>query len=184
MSAYLEVLRIPYTSSKGLFIANILNYTQKAVTCYRSPLLQIYLLHTKKAGLHCCCSASQGSRIAYHSEQATPKPTPICTHAHTLALFRCTDIDIHIPRTSKCCNVLDTYEFTRFVKPSTKRVMTPLLCLQSRGAAVQYCSILFNIVQSCSILTILFFHSKFAVQRYNKICNCANFLVESLEFKV
>ena len=135
----------------------------------------------KKSGTALLLFRFTGSGIAIVSEQATPKPTPICTHTHPHALFRCTDIDIHIPRTSKCCNVLDTYEFTRFVKPSTKRVMTPLLCLQSRGAAVQYWSILFNIVQSCSIL---FFHSKFAVQRYNKICNCANFLVESLEFKV
>ena len=38
----------------------------------------------KKAGLHCCCSALRGSRIAFCLEQATPKPTPICTHARTL----------------------------------------------------------------------------------------------------
>ena len=37
----------------------------------------------KKAGLHCCCSAIRGSRIAFVSEQATPKSTLICTHAHT-----------------------------------------------------------------------------------------------------
>ena len=42
-----------------------------------------HFVNNKKAGLHCCCSASQGSRIAYYSEQATPKPTPICTTEYT-----------------------------------------------------------------------------------------------------
>ena len=51
--------------------------------------------------------------------------------------------------------------------PSTKRVMTPLLCLQSRGAAVQYCSTLFRVVQYCP------FAPSLRVQRYNKICGCA-----------
>ena len=44
--------------------------------------------------------------------------------------FRCTEIDIHIPRTSKCCNVLDTIEFTRFQIAKHKAYLTPLLCLQ------------------------------------------------------
>ena len=63
---------------------------------------------------------------------------------------RCTDIDIHIPRTSKCCNVLEWFfEFARFWEAKHKALMTPLLCLQSRGAAVQYCSTLFRVVQYC-----------------------------------
>jgi len=40
--------------------------------------------YIKKAGLHCCCSASLGSGIAFNSEQATPKPTPICMHTRAL----------------------------------------------------------------------------------------------------
>ena len=39
----------------------------------------IFKLNTKKAGLHCCCSAIRGPGIAFSPEQATPKPTPICT---------------------------------------------------------------------------------------------------------
>ena len=119
---YLEVLRIPYTSSKGLFIANILNYTQKAVTCYRSPLLQIYLLHTKKAGLHCCCSASQGSRIAYCSEQATPKPTPICTITHT-PIYGVHGYGYTYPEDIKMLQCLGTIlEFARFWEAKHKRI--------------------------------------------------------------
>ena len=40
-------------------------------------------MHTKKAGLHYCCSAIRGPGIAFSPEQATPKPTPICTHTYT-----------------------------------------------------------------------------------------------------
>ena len=38
-------------------------------------------------------------------------------------------MDIHIPRTSKCCNVLDVREFTRFQVAKHKAYLTPLLCL-------------------------------------------------------
>ena len=34
-------------------------------------------------------------------------------------------MDIHIPRTSKCCNVLDTFEFTRFQIAKHKARWTP-----------------------------------------------------------
>ena len=48
-------------------------------------------------------------------------------HIHTLIVRM--EIDIHIPRTSKCCNVLDVREFTRFQVAKHKALMTPLLCL-------------------------------------------------------
>lgn len=38
--------------------------------------------------------------------------------------------NIHIPRTSKCCNVLESVKFTRFRIAKHKALMTPLLCLQ------------------------------------------------------
>ena len=63
--------------------------------------------YNKKAGLHYCCSACQGSGIAFLSEQTTLKPTPyVCVYAHAH----------HIIHTNghPCCNVLDNYEFTRF----------------------------------------------------------------------
>ena len=52
---------------------------------------------TKKAGLHCCCSAIRGPGIAFSPEQATPKPTPICTIMHTPCPW-CAQIWIYIPR--------------------------------------------------------------------------------------
>ena len=80
---------------------------------HAAMVLFLSFKHTKKAGLHCCCSAFRGSGIAFVSEQATPKPTPICTHTRAPS-WHVWWLRIHIPRTSKCCNVLDTCEFTRF----------------------------------------------------------------------
>ena len=39
-----------------------------------SAIVFRFYLDTKKAGLHCCCSAFRGSGIALVSEQATPSP--------------------------------------------------------------------------------------------------------------
>ena len=67
----------------------------------------------KKVGLHCCCSASQGPGIAYHLNYQHRSPRRYVrsrTHLFTV----CTDMDIHTPRTSKCCNVLGDLEFSRF----------------------------------------------------------------------
>ena len=67
----------------------------------------------KKAGLHCCCSASQGPGIAYHLNKQHRSPRRYVrsrTHLPTV----CTDMYIHTPRTSKCCNVLGDLEFSRF----------------------------------------------------------------------
>ena len=63
----------------------------------------------KKAGLHCCCSASQGPGIAYHLNKQHRSPRRYVrsrTHLPTV----CTDMYIHTPRTSKCCNVLGERE--------------------------------------------------------------------------
>ena len=71
-------------------------------------------------------------------------------HAHLL-LYRCTEIDIHIPRTSKCCNVLESMKFTRFRIAKHKArwiplktsfigdtILTPLLCLLPKPMIVNY----------------------------------------------
>ena len=79
-------------------------------------LLTVFRFFTyKKAGLHCCCSAFRGPGIAFNSEQATPKPTPICTYMHTpqTSVY---NKDIHIPRTSKCCNVLELFRIFQVPK--------------------------------------------------------------------
>ena len=67
----------------------------------------------KKAGLHCCCSASQGPGIAYHLNKQHRSPRRY-VRIRTCLTIACTDMDIHIPRTSKCCNVLGDLEFSRF----------------------------------------------------------------------
>jgi hypothetical protein len=82
-------------------------------------------------------------------------------------LFRCTEIDIHIPRTSKCCNVLDVVRICEIPDSQAQSAYDAfIMSAKPRSGG----SILFNIVQSRSILS---FCSKFAVQRYNKICGCA-----------
>ena len=45
----------------------------------------------------------------------------------TPILIRCTEKDIHIPRTSKCCNVLESMKFTRFRIAKHKALMTPFI---------------------------------------------------------
>ena len=106
-------------------------------------LLLYNIKYTKKAGLHCCCSAIRGSGIAFDSEQATPSPRRY-VQIRTRIITAYTDMDIHIPRTSKCCNVLESMKFTRFRIAKHKALMkhpinlrnlsefpylTPLLCL-------------------------------------------------------
>ena len=111
-SSYLEVLRIPCTSKEKLLMDN--SSTQKAVTCdivlrFHTNARHMY----KKAGLHCCCSASQGPGIAYHLNKQHRSPRRYVrsrTHLPTV----CTDMCIHTPRTSKCCNVLGDLEFSSF----------------------------------------------------------------------
>lgn len=57
---------------------------------------------------------------------ATPKPTPICTYARVPNnIVRYGLMNLHIPRTSKCCHVLDVREFTRFQVAKHKAIMTP-----------------------------------------------------------
>ena len=112
-SSYLEVLRIPCTSKEKLLMDN--SSTQKS-----GHLLIVLRFHTnarhlyKKSGTALLLFRYTGSGIAFHLNKQHRSPrryvrtrTPIC--------FRCTEIDIHIPRTSKCCNVLGDLEFTRFV---------------------------------------------------------------------
>ena len=58
--------------------------------------------------------------------------------------------DIHIPKGVYCLLVLDREKFTRFQIAKTSANKRFLICLQSRGAAVQYCSTSFRVVQYCS----------------------------------
>ena len=87
-------------------------------------------MHTKKAGLHCCCSAIRGSRIALSIRTSnTEAHADMYAHIHILTM--CMEIDIHIPRTSKCCNVLNTnLKLARFRIAKHIALLTPLLCLQ------------------------------------------------------
>ena len=119
-------------------------HTKKAVVSLNAaPLsIQTRCICTKKAGLHCCCSAFRGSRIAFCSEQATPKPALICTHAHTY--LRCVRIWIYISRGHQNAAMRwNSFEFARFRNAKHKArwtphktsfigdpVLTPLLCLQ------------------------------------------------------
>ena len=52
------------------------------------------------------------------------EPTPICMHTYT-RIYSVYCKNIHIPRTSKCCNVLDALNLPDSVKPITTRVLTP-----------------------------------------------------------
>ena len=108
-SSYLEVLRIPCTSKEKLLMDN--SSTQKK-RCLLTVFRFLYIY--KKSGTALLLFRYTGSGIAFHLNKQHRSPrryvrtrTPIC--------FRCTEIDIHIPRTSKCCNVLGDLEFTRFV---------------------------------------------------------------------
>ena len=87
-------------------------------------------MHTKKAGLHCCCSAIRGSRIALSIRTSnTEAHADMYVHIHIFMM--CMEIDIHIPRTSKCCNVLNTnLKLARFRIAKHIALLTPLLCLQ------------------------------------------------------
>ena len=46
-------------------------------------------------------------------------------YAQTHTIYSVYYKNIHIPRTSKCCNVLDALNLPDSVKPSTTRVLTP-----------------------------------------------------------
>ena len=89
----------------------------------------MYVLHLsrlmvyKKAGLHCCCSASLGSGIAFNSEQATPKPTPICTY--TRALLARAIIKDTYPEDIKMLLCVGAIEFSRFREAKHKARWTP-----------------------------------------------------------
>ena len=63
----------------------------------------------------------------YPNKQHRSPRRYVRTRTHVSTSVYCENI--HIPRTSKCCNVLDTFEFTRFQIAKHKALMTPLLCL-------------------------------------------------------
>ena len=67
-------------------------------------------MNQQKSGTACCCSAYRGSGIALSSEQATR------VHAD---VYSATRIHAHIgyihTNGHLCYNVLDDYEFTRFL---------------------------------------------------------------------
>lgn len=69
----------------------------------------------------------------------------ICTHFRLVCTTR-----IYISRGHQNAAMSWSYlEFSRFRNAKNIALLTPLLCLQSRGAAVQYCSTLFRVVQYC-----------------------------------
>ena len=130
-SSYLEVLRIPCTSKEKLLMDNSSTQKKRSLAKLCSASIQTHGICIKKSGTalllfrylrlwYCLCIRTSNTEA--HAD--------MYAHAH-LIYFRCTEIDIHIPRTSKCCNVLDTIEFTRFQIAKHKAYLTPLLCLQS-----------------------------------------------------
>ena len=64
----------------------------------------------------------------YPNKQHRSPRRYVRTRTHVSTSVYCENI--HIPRTSKCCNVLDTFEFTRFQIAKHKAYLTPLLGLQ------------------------------------------------------
>ena len=78
----------------------------------------------KKSGTALLLFRFTGSGIAFVLEQATPKPTPICTITHT-PIYGVHGYGYTYPEDIKCRNVLSTFEFTRFVKPKHSAYETP-----------------------------------------------------------
>ena len=115
---------MPWRQNKELFMDMFSIKDKKRI----SAIVFRFYLNTKKAGLHCCCSANWGSRIAFCSEQATPSPRRY-VRIRTRTVIACTEMDIHIPRTSKCCNVLEQIWICEIPISQNKALMTPLLCL-------------------------------------------------------
>ena len=115
----------------------LITYKKAVVSLNAAPLsIQTRCICTKKAGLHCCCSAFRGSRIAFCSEQATPKPTPICTHAHT-PIYGVYRYGYTYPEDIKMLQCVGTVLNLRDSEmPSTKRVMTPYYYVQKATTGV------------------------------------------------
>ena len=105
-------------------------------------------LFNKKAGLHCCCSAIRGSGIAFDSEQATPKPTPICTITHT-PTYSVHGYGYTYPEDIKmlqCVGINEIYQISNSQAQSAYDAFI-MSCNSASGDLI-----LFNIVQSSSIL--------------------------------
>ena len=93
-------------------------YIQKSGTFGSIPA---FCISTKKRDLHCCCSASLGSGIALNSEQATPKPTPICTITHT-PIYSVHGYGYTHPEDIKMLHCVGVKNFPDSEKPNTKRL--------------------------------------------------------------
>ena len=65
-------------------------------------------MHTKKRDCTVAVPLLEALACLY-TRTNNIEPTPTCTHTYT-PIIVCMDIDIHIPRTSKCCNVLGIEE--------------------------------------------------------------------------
>ena len=71
------------------------------------------MIYIQKSGTALLLFRYTGSGIAFHPNKQHRVHADMYDSAHLSMV--CTDMDIHIPRTSKCCNVLGDLEFTRFV---------------------------------------------------------------------